>query len=201
MITDDQLEQLIEDKINEALGSLLTVGQPAPVGLATPTGFGLLETDFTSGAPIATLKSGFVPQVVGADVGNSTITLASTGLVQPVNAGEAWELFAELYIGSAAAATGGLNVELVTPAASIARVGLFGPFSTGSTFFQQVIGRNVLSTSFCNFDASAGDQKLTISASFVFTGPGTIDIQFRAGTATNNYIVRAGSFAWFKRAV
>lgn len=182
------------------LGSLFVVGQPQAPSLASPTGFGLVETQFSEGAPVALNAAGLYRAILPADVANNQSTLGNAQsmgapMMIPVGIGQSWIVRWLLFIGTAAGTAGGIDFTPQTPAFTDAKASLFGP-STGLTVFSSsiVVPNGALSQTVVRYDGSTFDSPVIIEATFRnFTVAGNIDLRFGPSTNLENYIVRKDS--------
>ena len=105
----------------------------------------------------------------------------TAGLPVSVNSGDSWSIRWVLWLGTSAAASGGIGLQITQPGASAQRGLAFG-VKAGGTFASVVSSASTLAldTSFANADFSGGDAWCVVDASFdTFSSSGSVDLQFK----------------------
>jgi hypothetical protein len=169
-------------------------GPAGATGVTGPTGAG---TPGTAGATGATGATG--PGQVTADgrvianVTNTLITAANvTGLSFPIGANEVWSF--EAHIQNGCSGTGGVKFALTVPAGASFRAVALGMAATAAALTSAVL--TVSGTLSIAFNTAALVTGWTRITGLVRNGatPGTVQVQFAAGTAAQTSTVFADSF-------
>lgn len=199
----DAIREIVQGEIRN-IGSLFTVAQPSPIGLATPTGFGLVETEYSEGAPVVANAASYQRKATAADIPNNSAgpSFISLGLGIALKAGNYYEFELQLFVSNTGAVGGGINVKFVPLGGMTLAAGSYGQRGTNATGAADAKSSNTnLSATpslpaVCLFDTSGGGctEVHIIGGVLPATADGTLDVQFQNAIALQNWIVKSGSY-------